>query len=401
MGQHSTSMGIPLMLPPTRHAVKKEKKQEQTNQSLDIVTDKIDCIERELKMTRKDFEEKTAEFSKEMEIFKHSLSDREKTIEATAKMLYELEQKQQRDYQQYVLTSSAIPIPTTPCSSALTSTSTLDTSTSTSDLIILIDTSTQTNYEDIKFDADNGINSGSSEDENQKENKLHLNFNFNRRKSESSSKGNRVSGKKTKDPLLSVSTSPLDELRRKDQWSPFPSPIPTTSHASTNGPLKLTRTLSTPIKNAPATNGFNSNDMEVISDVFYWELHYNEYCSMYDSDIFLFASHKWRLNMFRNKDGTFGFTLNLLTSNRAPVELYCDFKAHKLLREPYSKEAILTFGTSRTSFTKNSSFKGFKRFMGPELLTYVDNDNIITLSVSLSTILVEGCLRSPPYIPSL
>ena len=359
----TTSMGVPLMLPRPQHKQEQRGqhqrrdsnllKREQNNHCINVadgVSDKIDSIERELKTTRKDFDEKTAQLSQEMKTFKDSLTDREKTIEATAKMLFELQQKQLADENRSLLASNNVALTLSRC-------------TSTADLIIAVEKSTQTECCNVSE-------------------KLTI----------SDEENSWTSANMEKDPLLSISISPLAELRKKRQWLPSPFPIDAHSDEST----QRARFLCTPIKNAPVDDRFGS---EAISDVFYWELHYNEYCSMYDSDVFLFASHKWRLNMFRNKDGTFGFTLNLLTSNRAPVELYCDFKAHKLLREPYSKDAILTFGANRTNFTRNSAYKGFKRFVGPELLSYVDDENVITLSVSLSTLLTNGCLRSPPCIP--
>ena len=183
----------------------------------------------------------------------------------------------------------------------------------------------------------------------------------------------------------------------------------------------LNRTLYTSVGPRTLSPKLCSPDNYCLFDEIYWELNFgtkishlhevkhlmysptflaDEKITMYDSDSFLFASLKWRLNVFRNRDNTFGFTLNLLSPIcRGPQEVYCVFKAHRVLRGTLSREAICIFPSTSADYTgkHQKSYRGIKRFCGPELLTYLDDD-ILTLSVELQCMVDGSKLRAPPHL---
>lgn len=125
-----------------------------------------------------------------------------------------------------------------------------------------------------------------------------------------------------------------------------------------------------------------------ISDEMSWQLLFDSNVALYDSDIFFYATYKWRLLLCRNKDSSFGFSVALLNGRDNQIQsVNCEFKLSRgVQKEPYTREATLSFKSSI-----NPSYQGFKNFMGSELLSYV-RGGVLYLSIKMSSSLNEDGL---------
>lgn len=122
-----------------------------------------------------------------------------------------------------------------------------------------------------------------------------------------------------------------------------------------------------------------------------WEFKYDEGRLNFDSEIFYFSVGRWRVNLTRTGRGNFGLSLVLLNlvKNGACVglcgrpnthkhfDIVCEFKLHCNLRPTYCRSKTLSFSS------RMPSERGFKNFIGSDLLSYVDNSSRLTISLRL------------------
>ena len=99
---------------------------------------------------------------------------------------------------------------------------------------------------------------------------------------------------------------------------------------------------------------------------------------IYDSEPFIFAGYRWRLTFGRYSDLGFGLMVGL--GHRVNARVSCEFRVHCQLKPPYSKKSKGNYCFSPAS----SYYRGFRHFIGAELLSYVDNGRL-TISVIMCT----------------
>lgn len=111
----------------------------------------------------------------------------------------------------------------------------------------------------------------------------------------------------------------------------------------------------------------------------FWEIRFQESHVTYDSDIFKFQGMNWRLLFARNSKNNYSFMLSL--AQRGEVRINAEFRLHCDLKSLYRRKCkgFLHFSPLLTSQ------RGFKNFIGPELVTFIDNEGMLKLSVIMST----------------
>eukprot|EP01041_Mallomonas_annulata_P006943 gene6943-14098_t len=114
-----------------------------------------------------------------------------------------------------------------------------------------------------------------------------------------------------------------------------------------------------------------------ISEVF-WEIDFQDINSIHDSDPFIFAGYRWRLTFGRYNETGFGIMITLAQRDNAIIS--CEFKIHSDSRPTYSMKS-----NSNYHFSANTTvYKGFREFIGTDLLSYINNGKL-KLSVVMST----------------
>ena len=96
----------------------------------------------------------------------------------------------------------------------------------------------------------------------------------------------------------------------------------------------------------------------------------------YDSEPFEFVGVSWRLTFGRTELG--GYRLLIRPLNSVEAKLNCEFQISCLLKPVFVRRVTLRFEHS-------PHWQGLDPFIGPELLTYVQ-DGKVTLSVRLTSI---------------
>lgn len=137
--------------------------------------------------------------------------------------------------------------------------------------------------------------------------------------------------------------------------------------------------------------------MEYVQEEFFWIVDYRGTEKIFDSDAFTFAGARFRLtfgpNTSVNTRNSNGYSL-LLAFAQSHGEAYiaCEFSVHGLLRPTFCRKC-----TKNLHFTTTSSvYRGYQHFMGPELLSYLENGSF-TFSVTLKSYLgVKGELLGLP-----
>ena len=137
--------------------------------------------------------------------------------------------------------------------------------------------------------------------------------------------------------------------------------------------------------------------MEYVQEEFFWIVDYRGTEKIFDSDAFTFAGTRFRLtfgpNTSINTRNSSGYSL-LLAFAQSHGEAYvaCEFSVHGLLRPTFCRKC-----TRNLHFTaKSSVYRGYKHFMGPELLSYLESGSF-TFSVTLKSFMgIKGELLGMP-----
>ena len=124
---------------------------------------------------------------------------------------------------------------------------------------------------------------------------------------------------------------------------------------------------------------------EYIQAEFFWVVDYRGTEKTFDSDAFTFAGTRFRLTFSPNsssvtsKSTGYCFLLALAQSH-GHAYVACEFSVHGLLRPTFCRKC-----TRNLHFTPRSSvYRGYKHFMGPELLSYLENGTF-TFSILMKT----------------
>lgn len=127
---------------------------------------------------------------------------------------------------------------------------------------------------------------------------------------------------------------------------------------------------------------------EYIEADFYWVVDFRGTEKAFDSDAFTFAGTRFRLtfspsNFTPSNDPhrSKGYSLLLaLAQSHGRAYVACEFSVHGLLRPIFCRKC-----TKNLHFTPRSSvYRGYRHFMGPELLSYLENGTF-TFSVLMKT----------------
>ena len=137
--------------------------------------------------------------------------------------------------------------------------------------------------------------------------------------------------------------------------------------------------------------------MEYVQEEFFWIVDYRITEKIFDSDAFTFAGSRFKLtfgpNISSNPRNSNGYSLLLaLAQSHGEAYISCEFSVHGLLRPTFCRKC-----SKNLHFTSRSSvYRGYKHFMGPELLSYLENGTF-TFSVTMKTYLgVKGELLGLP-----
>jgi hypothetical protein len=124
---------------------------------------------------------------------------------------------------------------------------------------------------------------------------------------------------------------------------------------------------------------------EYIQAEFFWLVDYRGTDKTFDSDAFTFAGTRFRLTFSPNNlsppEKSSGYSLLLaLAQSHGRAYVACEFSVHGLLRPTFRRKC-----SRNLHFTPRSSvYRGYKHFMGPELLSYLENGTF-TFSVVMKT----------------
>ena len=124
---------------------------------------------------------------------------------------------------------------------------------------------------------------------------------------------------------------------------------------------------------------------EYIEAEFYWVVDYRGTDKTFDSDAFTFAGTRFRLTFSPNNltppEKSSGYSLLLaLAQSHGRAYVACEFSVHGLLRPTFRRKC-----SRNLHFTPRSSvYRGYKHFMGPELLSYLENGTF-TFSILMKT----------------
>jgi hypothetical protein len=124
---------------------------------------------------------------------------------------------------------------------------------------------------------------------------------------------------------------------------------------------------------------------EYIQAEFFWLVDYRGTDKTFDSDAFTFAGTRFRLTFSPNNlsppEKSSGYSLLLaLAQSHGRAYVACEFSVHGLLRPTFRRKC-----SRNLHFTPRSSvYRGYKHFMGPELLSYLEKGTF-TFSVMMKT----------------
>ena len=127
---------------------------------------------------------------------------------------------------------------------------------------------------------------------------------------------------------------------------------------------------------------------EYIEADFYWVVDFRGTEKAFDSDAFTFAGTRFRLTFSpsnftpaNDPHRSKGYSLLLaLAQSHGHAYVACEFSVHGLLRPIFCRKC-----TKNLHFTPRSSvYRGYRHFMGPELLSYLENGTF-TFSVLMKT----------------
>lgn len=126
---------------------------------------------------------------------------------------------------------------------------------------------------------------------------------------------------------------------------------------------------------------------EYIQAEFFWLVDYRGTDKTFDSDAFTFAGTRFRLTFSPNnlsppqRGAGSGYSLLLaLAQSHGHAYVACEFSVHGLLRPTFRRKC-----SRNLHFTPRSSvYRGYQHFMGPELLSYLENGTF-TFSILMKT----------------
>lgn len=107
----------------------------------------------------------------------------------------------------------------------------------------------------------------------------------------------------------------------------------------------------------------------------YWEIEFSLSQDYHDSEIFVFGGISWRISFAADSDGVWKCLL-LPVELRATIRVVCEIKIVCLLKPVYTK-------TTRLIFSPMSSWKGIDKFIGPDVLSYVEHGRL-TLCIKMA-----------------
>ena len=132
---------------------------------------------------------------------------------------------------------------------------------------------------------------------------------------------------------------------------------------------------------------------EYVEADFYWVVDFRGTEKAFDSDAFTFAGMRFRLTFSpsnfapaNDPHRSKGYSLLLaLAQSHGRAYVACEFSVHGLLRPIFCRKC-----TKNLHFTPRSSvYRGYRHFMGPELLSYLENGTF-TFSVLMKTYIGPG-----------
>lgn len=119
----------------------------------------------------------------------------------------------------------------------------------------------------------------------------------------------------------------------------------------------------------------------IVEEIF-WEVHYEEECSRFDSDAFTFAGLAWRLTLIADSKNAFSIRISSL-SRAIESWVQCEFRIHCGLKPAltYQIRQVLHFSTST-----DTQFNGLRNFLARrELLQYLNAEGKLSISVVMKT----------------